>query len=423
MILVYSCLLGPVASLAQADPIELYLASAEQKATAVVNSAGAQGRGIAMEAAQAALNAIGAFRAAYADSLRQTGETLTGQQADLFRKIHIAMEQLDAYQTNATTNLRGIAGMVAAAIRDLPLSKDIPRVTDIFPLYLVEGQEGRRELVLHGIGLANGSPLLRGSMGTLRPSTATDTELRFALPPLAAASNHHPALVPMTLQLFERKTHLLFFSSFVSHTSPVTLAVYAREIGPVAITPRRRVASIESRPQRTQEYRCDSPRGEGSATVPVNVVPTPGWNIDISSIRYDRNYSNHGSFTMGTTSATGFTASLSCSGWGRVVALGIVVDQGSIGVEKGGFTFTETRSIETLQNGASETRSLRWGDSLAISDLPNDTETIVVELKPFTGDSLAMEGEGSNRFLRVTFNRVTRVATLAAKTIEGALRQ
>ena len=43
-------------------PIESYLSSAEKKATTVVNNAGSQGRGVAMEAGQSVLSAIAAFR-------------------------------------------------------------------------------------------------------------------------------------------------------------------------------------------------------------------------------------------------------------------------------------------------------------------------------------------------------------------------
>jgi hypothetical protein len=418
-VLAQALLLGP--TFGQGDPIETYLASAEKKAASVVNNAGAQGRGVAMEAGQAALNAIAAFRAAYGDSLNLTENMLTGQQAELFRNIHSAIDRLDAYTRDATTNLQGVANTLAAAVTALPFSNDIPRVTVIAPLYIIEGES--RELVLRGIGLSNGDPVLETPAGNLRPSTETDSEIRFTLPTLSAKPNNRPASFATTLRLFERKSKFFFFSTYIPHTYPVTVAIYPREVGKIKITPRRKVASTESRQQTTSEYRCDSPRGEGSHSVPANVVPSPGWSIETSSIRYNRTYSNHGSFTMNTTSPAGFTATLSCSGWGRVVALGIVVDQGSIGVEKGYFTFTESRPIETLQNGDEQTAILHWGDALTFSNLPNDTETVLVELTPFTGQSLSFEGAGRNRFMNIAFSQATRVATLTARGIEEVLRQ
>jgi hypothetical protein len=173
----------------------------------------------------------------------------------------------------------------------------------------------------------------------------------------------------------------------------------------------------------TPAYRCESPHGEGSTTVPVSVVPKPGWTIDVSSIRYNRSYSNNGSFTMNTTASTGFTATLSCSGFGRKTGpFGVVIDAGNQGVEQGTFSYTQTREGTTLRDGESKTLALRWGDSLTVSDLPADTETVICRLNPFTGQQLDVEGTGGNRFLQLDFNSISKVVTIRAKAIEEALR-
>src|SRR5437773_1115587 len=57
---------------AQVDPVDHYLTSAENSANSVVSNGGAQARGTAMEAGQALLNAITAFRAAYPEMLKLT---------------------------------------------------------------------------------------------------------------------------------------------------------------------------------------------------------------------------------------------------------------------------------------------------------------------------------------------------------------
>lgn len=143
----------------------------------------------------------------------------------------------------------------------------------------------------------------------------------------------------------------------------------------------------------------------------------------MSNLRFVPTYSNHGSFTMNTTSASGSTATLSCEAWGRRVVAGVEVDAGSVGVEKGYFVWTETRSLSVQQNDPPKTLTLHWSDTLAISDLPSDTQTVLLELKPFTGQTLDLEGSGENRFLKLDFNASSKVATITASNVEKALRQ
>jgi hypothetical protein len=78
---VFVCTLSPTLWSQSLDPIDNYLTSASEKANDLVYNVGAAGRGVAMKAGQAALNAIGAFRAGYADSLKLTEGALTAQQA------------------------------------------------------------------------------------------------------------------------------------------------------------------------------------------------------------------------------------------------------------------------------------------------------------------------------------------------------
>jgi hypothetical protein len=91
---------------------------------------------------------------------------------------------------------------------------------------------------------------------------------------------------------------------------------------------------------------------------------------------------------MNNVSAAGFTATLTCSGFGKNT-----FDAGSKGVIQGNFTYTETKSDTALQNGEPISRSIQWSESFAISTLPADTETVIVELVPsqeFLWPSMAM---------------------------------
>lgn len=406
------------------DLIESYLESAQQKANDVVYNAGAQGRGVAMEAGQAALNAIASFRSAYADSLKKTETALTGQQAQLFQNIKSSMYLLDEWSQGTGNNLQGVADTLSNAVLNIPLSHDIPRVSKVGPLYSADLTGIANELVIHGIGLSNGTPFLEivGNKNHVSPNTKTDSEMRFSMPPHSPVTDK-PLLFPVILHLYERDGSYCLLGKCASvdykeRTYPIRLAIYPKEIGKVSVIARRRVSQVERQPRSTPNYRCESDHGDGSKSTPVNVVATGGWNIDVSTIQWQRNYENHGAFTMGTTSPAGFTAMLTCYGWGKSM-----FDAGQQGVEQGNFTYQETREGTSLQNGEAKTIVLRWGDSINVSDLPADTETVLVELIPFTGQTLDLEGTGNNRFMVLQFNAASKVANVAARGIEEALRQ
>jgi hypothetical protein len=156
--------------------------------------------------------------------------------------------------------------------------------------------------------------------------------------------------------------------------------------------------------------------------VPIQVVPDAGWSVDISTIKWNSEYSHNGLQTLNSTGPAGFTGTLSCHGTGKKVVAGVTVDAGDKGVEAGRYSFTETRDSNELQNANPIKKTIRWGDSLTLADLPADTETILFELKPFSGEILQLEGAGSNRFVKVDFNAASKVATVTAFSLEHALR-
>lgn len=417
------CLLSVHVHAQTVDPIETYLNSAEQKANNVVYNAGAQGRGVAMEAGQALLNGISAFRAAYADSLTKTESALTGQQEEFFRKIRLSNDRLDETLKTSTADLQTITDTMAGAISNLPFSSDIPRVTKIYPLYAVDASGPSQELVIKGLGLSNGSPMLDVSNHPVKPNTTSDAEIRFAMPQHGPV-NGKPLLFPATLHLFQRESKYLgAWHDYIPKDYPIRLAIYPQEIGTFSVVPRRRVATHETSPKTTPQYRCVSPHGEGTSTVPAQVVPDSGWSIDVSTISYVKEYENNASFSMNNTSSAGFTGTLSCTGFGKKEVLGQVVDAGSQGVEQGHFTFTEVKDSTALQNADPIKKQIRWGDSLTVADMPADTETILFELKPFSGETLQFEGAGTNRFVKVDFNAASKVATVTAFSVEHALRE
>jgi hypothetical protein len=407
---------------AQVVPIEQYLASVQEKANNVINNAGAQGRSIAMEAGQAAINAVASFRAFYGDSVRDTSQAATLQQTQLFKNIQTAAQQLDAFMRDSTTNLQGVANTLAVSVANLPLGKNTPRVTKVSPIFRVSTDQS--DLVIGGVLLSNNRPSLMVDGKAVSPKTTTDTELRFAMPSINI-STATPLLKRMTLTLFEKSTYWLVFSKYIPHEYPVTVTVYPTTLGTYSIVPRRRVTTTETRTIQSPGYRCESPHGEGGTSVPVHVVPTEGWQMDINSIKYNRSYSNHGSITMGTTSSAGFTATMSCYGFGIVKdpVFGKVIDAGSVGVEQGTFSFAESRQRTELTDGTPLTGTIKWANTESRTDLPGDTETAVVKIKLFDGQTVATDGSGETTFASIGFNPASKLVTISPKRIDDAFRR
>jgi hypothetical protein len=302
-----------------------------------------------MEAGQALLNAIATFRSAYADSLKGTDSALSGQQAEFFQNIRLSTAKLDQYLKDATTSLDGIADKLDAAARSLPFASDVPRVTRISPLFVAERQVSSRELVVKGVGLANKVPILWINGTPARPTTSTDSELRFQMPDKNGASNGR-GFAAGVLQVYERRSGYIF-PSYVPKYYPVRVMIYPTSIGPYSVVPRSRSSTPDEATRTTAPFRCESGNGEGRSTVPVSVTATGGWKIDTSTIVWRSSYSNHGSTTLNSQSESGFTATISCDGFGKVVVLGQTVDAGSKGVESGHYEYKERTVTNSLRDG------------------------------------------------------------------------
>ena len=422
LLLCLCALLLPPVAWCQGDPIEKYLLSAERKANDVAYNGGAKGRAAVMEAGQAALNAIANFRAAYGSSLKLTSDQLSTEEQKAFQGIYSSIDALDNANSMATERLQEISDTLAVAVPSIRFSREIPRVTRITGLYSIEGLDRPNEIVVKGMGLSNNKPVLEVKGKQYPPSAANESELKFSMPRLSALSGK-PSLLQAKIRLFERRRGLLF-DSFESLSYPLRLAIYPSQVGDITVIPRREVPVAETRSVSTPLYRCESPHGEGSASVPVNIAPTPGWTLIVESIRYNRSYSNNGSFTMNTTSATGITATLSCRGFGVVRGpFGVFIDHGNQGVEQGTFSYVETKVGSKFEEGEPKHAVLRWGETITVADLPRDTRTAIVRLKAFSGEILDLVGEGSNRFLRTRFDEGGKVLTISAAGIEQALRQ
>lgn len=414
----------------------------EETADQILENAGDQARGIVMELGQQSLNSIAALRAAYSDSLDQTMSALGKAERDAFEDVRALISQAEDFEGKTTEDLERLEGKLIAAMQRLPLVEDIPFVQRTSPSYFVLDGGGSIRLEVTGFNLAVGEPHLLIDGNRIDPTDEEDGRLLFLVPqpPVGALETSEELLAdaltatlegtPMdSLPLWNRppvlgelvvyqQTGWWIFGEEVPHTYRLAFFPVPPLVG-AFVASIKREEQIQERVERsTQGYRCESPNGRGGNRVNVSIAPTAGWQIDPNSIRWHESYRNHGSHTMRSSSGAGFTAELSCRGWGRNM-----FDAGSRGVISGHYTYTEFRPssqqvVQPIKRGI-----LRWNADVPLLDLPDGTTSVSVALLPFTGELAVTLGGDGNRWLDVDFDRSTKQAVIHARTAEAALRE
>lgn len=401
-------------AMAQVDPVERYLDSAEKRALNVAREAGAQGRGIAMEASQGVLAAIALFRSQYGDALKQTSEELTKERAALFRDIRNSTEALGAETAAATAALQKTADTLSATVANLPLGKDVPRLTSVKSLFSVAGDDSAR-FVVSGMFLTHGTPKLLLQGESRAPVNALDTELQFSAPVLPSELDK-PTLVSGKLEIYERKDFLWLFDRYQTKTLPVQMAVYPKLIGSASITPLVSSQRTETVSRTSASIRCDSPRGDGHNATGASISASPGFSIVAGSQKFNVEYANHGNFTFSSQSPASFIVTLGCDGWGKNM-----FDAGQNGVIVGTVSWQETRTYDVVEKGAPISFPFSWNDS-RVDVWPPNTVSVVFAVEPtFKPGRLELEGAGRMKFATLEFNPATKTTLLSARRINEAL--
>lgn len=394
------------------------LGDLEQRATTVVNNAGAQGRSVTMQAGQEALNAIGALKAAYAASAETTFEGLTDQERRLFEDIQALLTSAESGAADLTDRMSAVTQQVSIVVEELT-GRKVPLLQKVSPQFLLPSGGTQVAISMGGMNLATGNPVLRLEGQELEPKQELDNRLHFEVPAsLITQAETEARGLQGELTLFERQTQWFVFSKTVPSTYRVALLALPKSIGEYELLAKREVPTTVREERRTGEFRCDSPRGDGSSNVPVHVTPRQGWQIDSSTIQYHRAWSDHGAHTFTSQGAEGFTANLHCDGWGAVWPF----DQGSIGVEKGYYSYTEFQPRNESQTQPVKSGALAWGETVLVADLPADTSTVLLNFNPFTGTPTAAQGtDHENRFFILDYNAAAQTAKLTGRSPEEVM--
>lgn len=445
----------------------------ESSISNIIRLAGSEAQLSVMEAGQAALNAIGAARAAYADSLDKTLAGLTKEQREAFEAVRSLVQDVSNSAGRTTDQLNAISANLNAAVINLPFARRTPYVTRVLPTYFVLQPGSMLKVRIAGQNLGAGTPYLRIKDRVFQAASTSDTELMFLLPQpddasvaassarlteqvnsvaeeleslrltllapfglaarkpaqLQAAQAPPPSIsqgsVEGELTVFERKGGFLgLFQKKVPTFYRIALFPVPRTMGHYELSAKRNVAQEKVELRSTPSFRCESPHGEGTAMTPVSIAVTPNWTLDTTTATFTPSYNNHGAWSFQTLGPAGFTAQLTCYGWGILRGLfGVVVDQGSQGVIQGTFSYKERTWDRTDVLQTVKSANLAWGESTVVATLPPDTKTVIVNLVTFSGRAFALEGSNQNKFLVVDFNPSANTVTLTARDVDAAMAQ
>lgn len=408
----------------------------EEAASNVLELAGAQAQGTVMEAGQGALNVIGALRWQYREMLNDTVGSLTELEQRAFEDARVLLSEAERVADGLVADLGSLSAQANRTLAQIPGIDSIPLVQEISPQYFVRRSGVSPVIRVSGMNLADGDPYLELYGRVVMPVNETDGELTFELPTQrsvgpknngegdrweSTGASEDP--IEGRLVVFERRSKWFFLSDYESRDYRIVLFPVPDQVGDYSVHIVREVPGEEFAERVTPSYRCESPNGSGRHVVPIGVAASPeGWQILPKTIRFRASYQNHGSHTLKSSSAAGFTAELSCHGFGKVsLPLVGTVDRGSKGVISGEYLYREAKSTQVKVVEEIKQGSLRWQEDVPLLDLPGDTKTVSVTLNLFTGKTVNLQGRDGHRFAELEYNAAAKTARLRSRSADEAL--
>lgn len=358
----------------------------------IISEARISGNEVAAKAAQALIVSI-----TNAGQLHGESTPSTDGNHDVLNTIANAEDELSVAQTSDD--------MVQAVTKKLTaMNSAIDFGEGAASIWKIEthlgGQQNPGSIQIEGIGLKKSNPLLTINGKEYAATDVSDTKVTFLVSDLVQQAQ--PELVRGSVTITVKRSFLSALDRKVSYELQALLL--SRFLGSLTITPK--IASVEKKPVSTQLFRCESPRG-GAANVPIRVNASPGWLIEVPSIHYSRSYSNHGLSRLGGASPDGFTAMLECSAWGTNI-----VDQGSLGVEEGYFSYVETRPSLIVLTENSVVRPIYEGTVFTVADFPLQTNSLVFEYRSVQGTIVRSEDLLNAQPIEAAFSLRDRTATI-----------
>jgi hypothetical protein len=131
----------------------------EDTANNIVETAGEEARGVAIEAGAQMRLVIANARVAYADSLDKTVDAVSRERRQTFNDTLAVLSKIEKSAVSGLSSVEEIAELSGTAIDGLPFASGIPRIRSISPVYVTESQAKRGvEVVARGLSLRSEKP-------------------------------------------------------------------------------------------------------------------------------------------------------------------------------------------------------------------------------------------------------------------------
>jgi hypothetical protein len=358
----------------------------------------------------------------------KTFEQLDLAQQTAFLNIKNSVEQLAQLERVTASDAQKTSLTVGTALGNLPLGKNIPRVIDYSPSYVLAPAPGLSQTTVvsvSGILLGAGAPKLTMNGGECENLSKTEVSLQFSCKSSEWAASDAVTNVAGQLTIYQKKGFLqsLFGKSADSVQYKVVLFVVPPRMGEFSLSAVRKVSKQRSN-ARNQEFVSHNEHCSGGREILFPFNAMPGWTIDPASIKAN------------------CTASQSshCDGLRNVAAtsfgyLGRVVNSGQCaprifnhrafvdarGAVYGSMTWVESQSYEELVTAEVGTGILEWGRAIRIP-LEPDTQSVNLTIKQIDGKQVIVTADDlSQAWYVVKVDRANQFLLVSPRKLEIAM--
>lgn len=342
---------------------------------------------------------LGQLNAIATNQREKTFSQLSAAQQRAFLDIKATVDQLASLQRATAVDVQAATMRIGTMMANVPFGKEMPRVTDYFPSYIVSpssaGPPNVQVVTVAGMTLGEGRPSLQMQGMDCPLLSNTEISLKFSCPTRAWPTASAVTAATGDLHVYKKASFFkgLFGGKPEARPYKVTIFVIPPELGKYALNVTRKT-SVQKTQTRREEYRQDNGHCDGDRNALFQFNVTPGWNIDLSSISNDCNKSQRSS-CQGIVNKTGTSFGVSgvvrnngdCAP--KILGSRAYVD--AKGNVRGNVTWNETLMVDGIVTETAGQGTLAWGKAVQLP-LPPGVQSISLTIDQLDGERAIITG-------------------------------
>lgn len=392
--------------------IGLALNELENTAKNILNDANYAFNDVVNNAAVNVLNSIQQFKDAYSDILGKTSNELTIQQQTAFYG-------LEKNVNNIFYNIREMNDRIDNSVDNLALhlghtvvGDKIPRITYFSSPSIIRQKDNTILVEFKGVFLNDENNTLLVNGKTIKPDQHTDKELKYLIPTsyFKAYNNKEPKLLFENIEIVCNYKTGWIWKDDKKKNYKYLIKTLPYKLGDIQYEYTVLDEKKETKP-RTEKWsfscKSDYKGKKGKASKSVIVNAEDGWLIDINSVKatWNGNSSCNSSarINVENKSSKAFKVSMNCVTDSKPLVRcnynGIV-------------TFTQFRTVETDVIKSSDKIPMNSKSQLVYTLPSNTKHWNTVRVKLFNGEELVFTKSAKKGFVKVDFNKVSKVLSI-----------